>query len=348
MTRFPLLLALIMVMTGTSSAQAQGIGRGSVAEPIEDWPSATSDSLGLHAEAIELHAARCLESEASACLIAYKGYLVQEWYAPDYDGRPLALQPWIATRSATKSVVGLLAALLLDDRKIDSLDQPVSAFIPEWTAGADAGVTIRHLMSMTSSVARHDGSGPRPGVVAVRNTTDFVLGLPLQGVPGEHWQYSNESAQLLSPVLERAAGMPLAAYARERLFDPLGMTTSYMRVDEYYNTVTIGGLMTRLREFARIGQLLANRGMWNGVQIVSNESNQALTTPTPQNPGYGLLWWLNEAHGAIMAAGTFDQVLTIIPDLDLVALRLQRDVESRRNQHYWNAETLALLREIVE
>ena len=341
-----LFLSLLALLT--TGVQAQGLGQGTLTEPIADWPLATSDSLGLHADALDRHAARCLETEASACLVAYKGYLVQEWYAPDFPGEPVVMQPWIGTRSATKSVVGLLAALLLDDGKIDSLDQPVGAYIPEWKAGVEAGVTIRHLMSMTSSVARHAGSGPRPGVVAVRNTTDFVLGLPLQGTPGEHWQYSNEGAQLLSPVLERAAGMPLAAFARERLFDPLGIETSFLRVDEYYNTVTIGGLMTRLGEFARIGQLVANGGRWNGEQIISQEAIAALTTPTPQNPGYGLLWWLNDAHGAIMAAGTFDQVLTIIPDLDLVVLRLQRDVESGRNQHYWNAETLNLLREVVE
>ncbi|MFT5143528.1 MAG: CubicO group peptidase (beta-lactamase class C family), partial [Thalassolituus oleivorans] len=54
--------------------------------------------------------------------------------------------------------------------------------------------------------------------------------------------------------------MPLAAYARERLFDPTGMQTTHLMVDEYYNTVTIGGMRTRLREFARVAQLMANVG----------------------------------------------------------------------------------------
>jgi len=232
------------------------------------------------------------------------------------------MQPWIGTRSAVKSIVGLLAGILIADGKIDSIDVPVSTFIPEWTAGSEAGVTLRHLLTMTSGVARHAGDGPRPGVVAVKNTSEFVLTLPLENDPGEKWNYSNEGAQLLSPVLERAAGMPLAAFARERLFGPLGMTTSTMLVDEYYNTVTIGGMRTRVRELARIGQLMANRGQWNGDTIVPATWIEESTTGVSQNEYSGYLWWIHEAENAYAAAGTFDQVIYVFPVLDLVTVRL--------------------------
>jgi CubicO group peptidase (beta-lactamase class C family) len=324
------------------------MGRGTAENPIREWSTADPDSVGLNLDALERHRALCEDSEASGCLVAYRGEIVQEWYADSFPSDPIAMQPWIGTRSAAKSVFGLVAGMLVADGAIGSIDEPVATFIPEWRAGAEAGVTIRHLLTMTSGVARHAGEGRHPGVVAARNLNAFVFELPLQDGPGERWNYSNEGAQLLSPVLERAAGMPLAAYTWERLFNPLGLQTSFLRVDDYYNTVTIGGMMTRLREFARLGQLVANDGAWNGEQIVSSDWIRDMTTGIEQNPAYGYLWWVSEEHGAFAAAGSFDQLLVVIPDLDLVAVRLQRDVESGRTGYYWGTDTYALLREIVE
>lgn len=347
-TKFVPLLTLALLLAGLSSlAAAQGLGRGTLDSPVVDWPVADADSMGLNLEALAEHAAVCDSSRASACIVAYQGYIVQEWYSDSYPSDPVPMQPWIGLRSATKSVAGLLAGILIDDGAIDSVDIPVSTFIPEWEAGDSAGVTLRHLLTMTSGVAKHSGSGPRAGVVAVKNTTDYVLGLPLASSPGEKWNYSNEGAQLLSPVLERAAGMSLAAFARERLLDPLGMTTSIMLIDEYYNTVTIGGMRSRIREFARLGQLLANDGMWNGNSIVSSDWLDQMTTPVEQNPYYGFLWWLHTDAGAVSAAGQFDQIIYVFPERDLIAVRLQRDVETGKTGIYWNEEVTSLLQRIV-
>lgn len=341
-------LALSAFALLAPAALAQGLGRGTADAPVTEWPVAAPDSLGLDLDALEAHRALCESSEATACLVAWRGHVVQEWYAPDYQGTPEAMQMWIDTRSAVKSVAAVLAGMLIADGRIPSVDAPVATLLPEWTAGADGGVTLRHLLSMTSGVARNPAGVQGPGVVAARDTRSFVLQLGLDAAPGERWAYSNEGAQLLSPLLERAAGRPLAAFARERLFDPLGMRTSYLMVDEYYSTVTIGGMQTRLREFARIGQLVANGGTWNGERLLPAEWIDAMLTPGPRNPYYGYLWWVDPELGMASAAGTFDQVLYVFRDLDLVVVRLQRDPKSGRNGHYWNRETPRLLRRIVE
>lgn len=338
----------LLFFSGYQVAQAQGLGRGSISQPVTDWPVADPDTMGLHAHVLQVHQEFCRDSEASGCLVAYKGFIVQEWYSPDYPADPTQMQPWIGTRSAVKSWVSILAGMLLADGKLKSIDDPVSDYIPEWKAGTESGVTVRHLLTMTSGVARHTGEGPHPGVVAAQNTTDFVLALPLNQEPGVRWNYSNEGAQLLSPILERAAGMPLAAYARERLFDPIGMRTTTMLVDAYYNTVTIGGARTRLREFARIGQLMANEGRWNGEQIVPASWVHESTQPIEENEYYGYLWWIHPETGAYSAAGTFDQIIYVFPEIDLVAARLQRDVESGVTGRYWSKDTQVLLRQIVE
>lgn len=338
---------LLFAWTSTYPGAAQGLGRGNLQQPVMEWPVANPDTMNLNAKALEEHEDLCRRSEASGCLVAFKGYIVQEWYNPDFPGDPPEMQPWIGTRSAVKSWVSILAGMLAADGKIESVHEPVSDYIPEWTAGAEAGVTIRHLLTMTSGVAKHAGEQPHPGVVAAQNTTAYVLDLPLERAPGERWNYSNEGAQLLSPILERAAGMPLAAYARERLFDPLGMQTTYMLIDPYYNTVTIGGTRTRLREFARIGQLMLNDGWWNGRQIVPADWVRDSTQSIPENEYYGYLWWVHADDGAYSAAGTFDQIIYVFPELGLVTARLQRDVESGVTGRYWSRETRALIRRIV-
>ena len=342
MRAFVLVAFLLTVQT----AAGQGLGRGTVERPVTDWPFADPDSLGLDAAALQEHAERCAASHASACVVAYRGFIVQEWYAESFPGDPVVMQPWIGTRSATKSLVGLLTGILVDEGTVESIDEPIARYLPEWEAGVEAGVTLRHLLSMTSGVARNPPGTRGPGVVAARNLDEFVFALPLDTIPGVRWNYSNESAQLISPLLERAAGTPLAAFARERLFDPIGMRTTTMLVDEYYNTVTIGGTETRVREFARVGQLLLNRGDWNGETVVSQSWLETMLTPSPLSEYYGLTWWLHADDGAVAAAGTFDQILYVFPELDLVTMRLQRD-GPQGPVRYWDAETRSIIRRIV-
>ena len=347
-----LLLAFLVI----PSSHAQGLGQGTMERPVNDWPSADPDTMGLDAEALQAHLDRCQRSGAFGCLVAYKGHVVQEWYRLDHRN------PYVGTASAVKSWTGLLTGMLIADGAIDSVGVPVAAFIPEWTAGAEAGVTIRHLLTMTSGLADRTGSRMTipppdpaagdlpsgPGVVAAKNTTGYVLDLPLDWAPGERFSYSNEGVQLLSPILERAAGMPLARYARERLFGPLGMDATRLRVDEYYNTVTFGGAETTLPDFARIGQLMLNEGRWNGQQIVPTSWVERSTTPTPAMPNYGLLWWIDPPRSNFAAAGSQDNVCIVFPDLDLVVARMQRDPQPDSDVKYQGVETLELLRQIVE
>ena len=272
---------------------------------------------------------------------------MQEWKAPDHD-----YGPYMGLASATKSLTALLAGMLIGDGQIGGVDDPVAQYLPEWTAGAEAGVTIRHLLTMTAGLGR---LRPPESVLAAPNATAFVLDLPLAHAPGERWSYSNEGVQLLSPILEQAAGMPLAAYARERLFAPIGARWARFDVDEYGNTVTFGGAEGQLRDLARIAQLVLNRGRWNGQQVVPAGWIEALATPAPQNPYYGYLWWLDPESDALWAAGDLDRILLVMPEHDLVAVRLQRilALPGTATASYFNdrgrmhADALEILKRVV-
>lgn len=336
-------LALLVAVV----ASAQGVGRGSPSAPVDAWPMADPAALGLDTTALAEHAALCEASAATACLVAVGGHIVQEWTAPDY-----RYGPFLGLASATKSLTALVAGRLLEEGRLGGVNVPVAHVLPGWRAGAEAGVTLDHLLTMTSGLGR---LRPPESVLAAANTTAFVLGLAPETAPGERWQYSNEGAQLLAPLLERAAGMPLAAYARERLFDPIGARTLRFDVDEYGNTVTFGGAEGTLRDVARVPQLVLNDGVWNGRRLLPAGWADSLAAPTPANPYYGRLWWREDGGDALWAAGDGDRILLAVPSLDLVAVRLQRTgtVPGTATASYFNdrgrmhADALAILRRVV-
>jgi len=321
---------VIILFSTNLNVFAQGLGMGTEDEPITRWPTADPLEMGLDTTALNEHAELCVASAATGCLVIYKGHIVQEWKSSDHD-----FGPYLGTASATKSITALLVGMLIADGKIGGVDDLVSDYIPEWKAGRDSMVTIEQLLTMSAGL---DRLSPPRSVLAAKDMTAFVIDRPITQSPGTRWIYSNEGAQLLSPILEAAAEMPLAAYARERLFGPLGMFWSHFYVDEYYNTVTYGGMETTLTEFARIGQLILNNGQWNGIQILEPEWIEAMSTSSSTNPGYGYLWWLIERHNAIAAAGDGDRILTIFPGKDLVAVRLQRiaSVPGTYTETYFN------------
>ncbi|WP_103018842.1 serine hydrolase domain-containing protein [Salinibacter altiplanensis] len=352
-----LLLSLLLVFFLAPGVNAQGLGQGTAEAPVTDWPSADADTMGLSTKALQAHLDRCKQSGSFGCLVAYRGHVVQKWYRVEHRN------PFVGTRSAVKSWTGLLAGMLIADGAIDSVGVPVAKWIPEWTAGAEADVTIRHLLTMTSGLSDRTGNGVTvpppdsataaaipegPGVVAEKNTTGYVFDLQLDFPPGKRFSYSNEGVQLLSPILERAAGMPLARYARERLFGPLGMENTRLMVDEYYNTITFGGAETTLTEFARIGQLMLNEGRWNGLQIAPASWVERSTTSIEQMPNYGFLWWIDPKRTNYAATGSLDNVCIVFPDLDLVVARMQRDPHPGAEVKYQSTQTLDLLRRIVE
>ena len=119
-------------------------------------------------------------------------------------------------------------------------------------------------------------------------------------------------------------------------------------VDEYYNTVTIGGARTTLTDFAKVGQLMANKGQWNGKTLVPEAWVTQSTTPIAQAPYYGMQWWIDTPRSNYAATGTFDNNCIVFPELELVIARLQRDPRPDAEVRYQSVQTLELLQRIVQ
>ena len=257
------------------------------------WRTATPrEDPELDTAALSQHQALCESTGADSCLVVHRGKIVQEWYSKRYSVPMYAM-------SSTKSVAGLLTGMLIDDGRIKSVDARVCDFIPTWCTGLRGKVTVCHLLSMTSGLPMMRDSS----VGFVREKNAYVMRLTPVDEPGSTWTYSNEGAQLLSPILDAAAGEPIQDYARRRLFGPLGMKDTKLHVYPDH-AWTYADMETTARDFARLGVLMLANGAWNGRQVVSPEWIARSTRPSqPLNSRYGLLWWIDPeirgyaAHG---------------------------------------------------
>jgi CubicO group peptidase (beta-lactamase class C family) len=310
-----------------------------VAAPPEGdgfWQSADPAALGLDPGAIQDHLALVKASGADGVLVGYRGKVVSEWYSPRY-------RTPVATMSSVKSVTGLLTGLLVADGKL-AVDDPVSRFVPTWAEGRRGRVTIRHLLTMTSGLSR-DGL-PNRGVGMAADKSGYVVGLEPANEPGTRWEYSNEGVQLLSPILEKAAGVPLQDYARDRLFRPLGMNETRLRLDGKGHAWTYADAETSLRDFARLGELMRNKGRWQGRPVVPEAWVDASTRPCPQSPAYGYLWWLVDDPKGFAARGYLDTHCYVFPGLELVVARVQTRPYLFATESY-EPKALALFKRIV-
>lgn len=314
--------------------------------PEDDfWQVADPAELSLDLEALDAYERLCREGGADAFVVVKDGRIVREWYGDGY-------APPINAMSSTKSIASLLVGMLVDDGKIRSIDQPVSGFIPSWGEGGRAEVTIRHLLNHTSGLTSvHD----REGAISVGFVSDknaHVLALAPDAPVGGQFSYSNEGVQLLSPVLDAAAGEPIQDYAARRLFAPLGMRNTRLRLDTAGHAWTYADMITAPRDMARIGLLMLHGGEWDARdgsaprRIVSEAWVKLSTSPGQEfRDDCGLLWWLFD--GGFAAQGYLGTDIHVLPGEGVVAVRAQAKPGARGStEAAYRREAVGLLRRL--
>lgn len=250
--------------------------------------------------------------------------------------------------SITKSVTGVLLAIAAHEGAL-TLDDPVAKHVDAWP-DESAGVTIRHLMSMRSG--RTWTEALDSAMIGAADQTSSALAVGQQDAPGTAWRYDNLASQVLSAVLESAVGDP-EAFARSRLFEPLGLTDTSWERDPSGAITTYAGIVSSCADLARLGVLMRDGGRFDARQVVPAAAVAELTTSSSElNAAYGLLWWTN-AEGRVQevrraagfdrdrepyrgrlapsapadtlwALGWGNQLLAVVPSEDVVAVRLGR------------------------
>jgi len=204
----------------------------------------------------------------------------------------------IETMSCTKSIVGLAVACLQADGLIDSLDEPVCKFYPEWNQGQKKLITLRHLVNMTSGIQNNPNA-----TVEIYPSKDFVqlaLCAELSSAPGEKFEYNNKALNLIAGIFQKVSGKRMDIYIGERLFKPLGISDYAWTLDQAGNPHVMSGCQLKPFDFAKLGLMLINRGNVNGKQIVPARFLEEITVPCKQFDGYGELWWIEYEKSSLI------------------------------------------------
>lgn len=246
--------------------------------------------------------------------------------------------------SGSKSFVGLTAIAAVEDEFI-RLDDPVSNSITEWKTDPEKSkITYRQLLSFTSGLT---SSEPGKAITGTTPSWAEVITKPMKYKPGEKFEYGAYHlyafGEALQRILMKETGESFEAYLKRRILDPLGVEVEWRMRCEDGNPQLGGGAYMLAEEWAKVGEFVRNKGVWNGKQIIASVWFDELTKGTKANPAYGLTWWLKESvpeeldaetgHGGefgnspwlpedlFMAAGLGEQRLYVLPSLELIAVR---------------------------
>lgn len=255
-------------------------------------------------------------------VVLHRGELVAERYYRDR--RPTDLSN---LHSITKSVVATLTGIALRDGRLDLSTRIVDVLDLDVNDVRKREITVEHLLTMTSGL---DAETPHDiDEIADRGESwlQGPLAAPLRSAPGATFAYNNGAVHMLAAVVARAAGVPLAKFAEDRLFTRLGIDEFRWPADPEGNPLGYGHLELRPRDLLRLGQLYLGRGELADVVLLDPSFVDAATTPSsnggfPEGRPYGYLWWIARGDGyeGFFGGGYAGQYLTVVPDVDLVVV----------------------------
>jgi CubicO group peptidase (beta-lactamase class C family) len=160
------------------------------------------------------------------------------------------------------------------------------------------------------------------------NWVKSAIQLPQENTPGDIFNYNSSTSHLLSAILSKSSEISTLDFAKQYLFEPLGIQSAYWHQDQQGYHIGGFGLGLSARDLAKLGFLYLNNGYWNGRNIVSeswvNESTsqqiQAVSHPIYGKFGYGYQWWVKKVDGcnSFRAWGRRGQFIVVVPELDLV------------------------------
>jgi CubicO group peptidase (beta-lactamase class C family) len=309
-----------------------------------------------------LDAAMGSEANLHSIIIERHGFLVAELYRNGKDksvyslfARRRAFGPEVLhdTRSVGKSVIGLLIGIAQAQEKIGVLSTPVLDFFPEYSGQATSehrAITLQHLLTMSSGLQWHEGGAGRDDEHRLfwkRSPYRYVLRHPVALPAGERFNYNGGGTALLAEVVARTTQSRFTDFAREHLFEPLGIRDWQWVSDLHGRPMAFNGLRMRPRDMAKLGRLLLNQGSWQGRQIVPAAWVAATLQPRISTGiadlQYGYHWWAGTVQWQdkplawSAAFGNGGQRVFVVPDLDLTVVFTAGAYGDPRSAPYVNA-----------
>ena len=332
----------------------------------DGWETASPESTGLslnRLQTMETAVRSGTFHNLTSLLIARQGKLVYEAYFDDDAANGLR-----NTRSATKTVTGMLIGIAIDQRKLPGVEVPVLPFFPDKQPVQNpdlrkAHITVEDLLTMSSLLECDDWNafshGNEERMYLIEDWVQFFLDLPIKGFPawatkpadapyGRSFSYCTAGVVALGALLEKTTGKSIPEFADKHLFAPLDIQTVEWQFTPLGLAMTGGGLALRSRDLLKLGQLYLNGGVWNGRHIVSEQWVHASLRPHAQiddKTEYGYLWWLKpfqlggNSFVAYFMTGMGGNKVVVFPELKMVIVITSTNF-ALRNAHQLTDQVL--------
>jgi CubicO group peptidase (beta-lactamase class C family) len=249
----------------------------------------------------------------------------------------------INSKSASKSIISLLAGIAVDRGIIESVEDRAAKYLPDYFEGITDStkheITIKDLLTMRAGLETTSFHNYGRWVIS-DDWVRYALQQPMEEELGGRMVYSTGTSHILSAIITEASGMSTRTFANEYLFGPLNIAPGgWDRGPEGYY---MGGNNLALSPEAmmRIGQMVLNGGTWNGERIVSKEwlaDSFDTYTRSNYNPyDYGYMWWNREVGGykTFFAWGHGGQYIFMLPELDAVVVIMSAPHASSSRREY--------------
>jgi len=281
------------------------------------------------------------EAMTAAVAVTWKGRLIGERYGQGITAQT-RLEGWSMGKSLTATLLGVLM-----QQGVYTLTQP--APIPEWSTPGDprAKIRIADILNMSSGLRikapqdpDYDPAGPYPDHLYLYtgsvDSFHYAATRPLQWPPSKVGRYHNSDPVLANYLIRLAVekrGEDYLSFPQKALFDKIGVRTMVMETDPFGNFLGQGYELASARDWARLGNLYLQRGVWNGERILPEDFVKFVSTVAPawqadQRPVYGGFFWINGdgtfpvSKDVYYMNGAGGQRTVIIPSHDLVVVRL--------------------------
>lgn len=262
------------------------------------------------------------ERQVTSLVVLRDGQIVHEGYHLGTGPEDLRIS-W----SVAKSFLSALIGILLEEGQIESLDTPVTAYVPALIGGAYDGATIRNVLQMSSGVSFDEDTqdfwseiNQMGRILALGGSMDgFAADLTDRfQPPGTAFKYVSIDTHILGMVARGATGQSMADALSTRVLAPMGLDgTPYYIADGYGVAFVLGGLNMTTRDYARLGLMYLQGGRLNGRQIVPASWVRDSTAPSARTaPGalqYGYQWWMpsDAVPGEFLARGIYGQYVYV-------------------------------------
>ena len=328
--------------------------------PTEGWRTSAPEEQGIDSAKLAnaLLTIRAKNIQVHSLLLIRNGYAVVDAFFYPYDGTNVH-----DLASVTKSVTTTLIGIAIDQGNLRLDQSMVSFFADRSIANRDARkerITVRHLVTMSSGLdcTREGDEATQKEMVASDDWVQFVLDRKVRWEPGTHFVYCSPGTHLLSAILQQATGMTALEFARQNLFEPLGIRDVVWPADPQGVTRGWGDIRLHPRDAAKLGYLWLskgrwentrmmssnglskgvwegkrfassrglNKGIWGNRQIVSSSWVADSVKPQIQSDSddyYGYGWWVSVARekdelSSYRADGRGGQYVAVVPSLNII------------------------------